>query len=156
MPSLRVHDPRRGEAPSPLDGQVSPLALHSSALHWFRCHTPSRTNTHTSPRPVRISTLSLKSLLTHKRGSVDWFHPTTSGHIRAYLLRPQSHFLLVLSGGLPPLFFASACDQLGSRRDDMSPRPPLRTLPPSPHSLLVNPPNINSPPFCFSSFAASL
>lgn len=103
MPSLRVHDPRRGEAPSPLDGQVSPLALHSSALHWFRCHTPSRTNTHTSPRPVRISTLSLKSLLTHKRGSVDWFHPTTSGHIRAYLLRPQSHFLLVLSGGLPPL-----------------------------------------------------
>lgn len=43
MPALRVHDPRRGEAASPFDGQVSPLALHSSALHWLHTHTLTHT-----------------------------------------------------------------------------------------------------------------
>lgn len=33
MSALRVHDPRRGDAASPFDGQVSPLALQSFALH---------------------------------------------------------------------------------------------------------------------------
>lgn len=49
MPALRVHDPRRGEAASPFDGQVSPLALHSSALHWLHTHTLSHTLSKSSP-----------------------------------------------------------------------------------------------------------
>lgn len=53
MPALRVHDPRRGEAASPFDGQVSPLALHSSALHRLLSLTHTQTHTHThSVSPV--------------------------------------------------------------------------------------------------------
>lgn len=58
MPALRVHDPRRGEAASPFDGQVSPLALHSSALHWLNTH--KHTPTHTlSASPVSAPSLGL-------------------------------------------------------------------------------------------------
>lgn len=63
MPALRVHDPRRGEAASPFDGQVSPLALHSSALHWLHTHkhTHSLSDTHTLSKPSPCSLAGLNT-----------------------------------------------------------------------------------------------
>lgn len=60
MPALRVHDPRRGEAASPFDGQVSPLALCSSALHWS--HTRTHTHTKSSPSSPARSNATLLTL----------------------------------------------------------------------------------------------
>lgn len=63
MPALRVHDPGRGEAASPFDGQVSPLALHSSALHWLNTH--KHTPTHTLSRAQRVQSRLLCWACTH-------------------------------------------------------------------------------------------
>lgn len=62
MPALRVHDPRRGEAASPFDGQVSPLALHSSALHRLHSHTHAHTNPRTLSPVNKSSSCSLAGL----------------------------------------------------------------------------------------------
>lgn len=69
MPALRVHDPRRGEAASLFDGQVSSLALHSSALHrYLDAHS------HTLSEPGLCSSAGLNTAVVSLPQSRPGFH----------------------------------------------------------------------------------